>query len=209
LAQPLNIAHGAATRATTLQGQFEYDSTTFFGHTLDSVSAVSTGVLFDYFEQCMVAVTFSFQALEAYCNYVIARKVNNTYPVSRKKGEVLDLTAIEVERQSSTENKLAKILPDLLDVSSPVGKAVGQNFKLLKEKQDATIHIKSIDQAPRLKRGEDLDRTSLFMGFIEADVHEWPKSAVKLIYYFAHRDIVPDWLEHELERYEIPRDASK
>jgi hypothetical protein len=208
-AMALSVAHSAASRAMDLQAGLEYGANDVSESMGTSINVASTGDLFDYFEQCMVAVTFGFQALEAYCNIVIAQKVSGTYPFSRKKGEVVDLTAIELERQASTEQKLAEILPTLLNIASPKGKAVWQNFKLLKEKRDATIHIKSTDQSPRTVRPEDLDRTTLFIGFMDADILGWPKSAVQLIHYFARRDVVPGWLEHELERYGIPNDTSK
>jgi hypothetical protein len=208
-AMALSIAHSAASLAMELQQRLEYGANDTDGSQGASVNVASTSSLFNYFEQCMVAVTFSFQALEAYGNSVIAQKVEDTYPFSRKRGEVIELTAIELERQASTEQKLAEILPKLLNVSSPRGKTVWQNFKLLKEKRDATIHIKSTDQSPKVTRPENLDRTTLFIGFLDADILSWPKSAVQLIHYFARRDMVAGWLEHELERYDLPKEVPK
>jgi hypothetical protein len=205
----INIAHRAAVRATELQPLIRYSEANSFAGSVTSVDQDSTPMLFDYFEQCMVAVIFSFQALEAYCNYVIARKVIGTYAFERRSREVVNLTAIELERQASTEQKLADILPALLDMASPKGKVVWQNFKVLKEKRDGTVHIKSVDQAPRLTRPEDLDRASLFMGFIDADVMAWPQHAVQLIHYFARRDVVFSWMEYLLDLYGIPREAPK
>ena len=208
-AMAINIAHRAAVHAMELQPRIAFSEASSFMGPGTSVTTATTPALFDYFEQCMVAATFSFQALEAYSNYIIDRNVKEGgYPYTRRKGEVVNLSAMDLERQASTEEKLGIILPDLLGMASPKKKKVWNKFKLLKDKSDATIHIKSVDQAPRMKRPEDLSRMSLFMGFIGADIIAWPKDAMEVIHYFARRDMVYPWMEHLLDQFGIPREPS-
>jgi hypothetical protein len=39
---------------------------------------------FDFLEQCMIMVTFSFQALEAYCNQIIDERLDGAYRYTKK-----------------------------------------------------------------------------------------------------------------------------
>ena len=60
------------------------------------------------------------------------------------------MTADELERNLTTKEKLATILPALVGVPNPKGKKVWQDFAALKDARDATIHIKSKDANPRV-----------------------------------------------------------
>jgi hypothetical protein len=185
----------AAARARELQAQIEMsDVITPWGPGID-VTHESTAALYDYFEECMTVLAFSFQALEAFCNEVISYKVTATYP-RRYRDAVRHLTADELERVASTEEKLAAILPDLLGPPTRKGTALGEDFVKLKRARDATIHIKSRDSAPRVTQPSDLDFRTLFHQFLGADPFEWVKTAVAMIVYFGGSDVVPMDLEH-------------
>jgi len=53
--------------------------------------------LYDYFEYCMIAVTFSFQALETFSNHTIANELKGTFSLQRRK-ETKTYTPLELER---------------------------------------------------------------------------------------------------------------
>jgi hypothetical protein len=197
IALALSLAMKAAENARILRQQVEESEVVSPFGPSSSVTPESTPALYDYLEQCMTAVTFSFQALEAYCNETISDKLTGTFALSRDKGRRrLELSADELERVASTEEKLGVILPDLLGIPNPKGRRVWQDFVALKEARDATMHIKSRDSAPRIMQPSDLDERTLFHRFLGADVMAWPRAAVAMILYFATVSGVPPYVVH-------------
>lgn len=73
-AMALNIAVSASRRAKELRGKLEYKDVLTPHGAGKSVKDETTSILFDFFEQCMISVTFSFQALEVFSNYTNARR---------------------------------------------------------------------------------------------------------------------------------------
>jgi hypothetical protein len=71
--------------------------------------------LYDIFESCMVATTCSFQALEVFCNSVIGRRMTGIF-TSKRKNLYVALNSSTVERQLSTDEQLAGVLPELVSV---------------------------------------------------------------------------------------------
>ena len=143
----------------------------------------------------MTVLTFSFQALEAFCNETISYRVTGIYVLKRDKG-IRNVTGDELERLASTEEKLGTILPDLLNVPTPKGTRIWDDFVELKRARDATAHIKSRDSSPRVTQPIDLDSRPLFHRFLGADVFAWVAAAVVLIDYFTLPGDTRPWLEH-------------
>jgi hypothetical protein len=138
-------------------------------------------VLFDYFEQSMIAVTFAYQALEAFSNVIIANSPTKEHELERRDG-IKTVSSEELERLVSTEEKLSTVLPRLCSVSSPKGKAIWADFKKLKAMRDSTVHLKSYDQ---YRRG-DIDRASLYHRFLNADAREAPRLSIQIMQYFSN-----------------------
>lgn len=194
VALSLSIALKAADYGRTLHKQIEHsEGVSPFGPGT-SVTEESIAALFDYFEQCMTILAFSFQAIEAYCNETISAKATGMYELRRKNG-VLKLTADDLERKVSTDEKLGTILPRLLGVPTPKNSPIWSDFLELKRARDATIHIKSHDSNPRVRQPSDLDDATLFDQFLGANVFTWVRTAVSMIDYFASRNDSPQWLE--------------
>jgi hypothetical protein len=159
----------------------------------------NAGPLFDYFESCMISITFSFQALETFCNWEIADKVRGAITVKRSKGDE-NLVADELERKFSTEEKLHLILPNLFGTPSPRGRKVWENFKKLKHARDSIVHIKSADQYPNRSNLETVDQDSLYFVFLNNKMSDFSKAAIELIRYFYNApNKVPRWLEKSME----------
>ena len=163
-----------------------------------SVSYEDVEPLFDYFEYCMIAVTFSFQALETFCNHTIANELKGTLDLERRK-EMKTFTPLELEREASTEEKLSSILPSILGIASPKGKKVWQDFVKLKRARDSTTHLKSTDQYPNQYQSGVIDRDTLFYQFLNNTPTDFPKYAIKMIEYFAELKELPRWLLEPLE----------
>ena len=109
-AMALNIAISASHQASELSKRIEYQEVQTPNGPGKSVTNEKSSELFDYFEQCMVSVTFSFQALEVFSNHTIFHELKQPMKVERKN-KLTELTPGEIERQVSTEEKLAVILP--------------------------------------------------------------------------------------------------
>jgi hypothetical protein len=204
-AMALSLAMKSVDQAEAIRASLEFsDSVSPEGR---AKSIFQEGELVDFFEHCMVITVFSFQALESYCNQTIGDDMKEPIQLDRKRqrrGQELILnTVADVERIATTEEKLAVVVPKLLGITSPRGKAVWGQFLMLKQARDATVHLKSVDQYPSRKERGFVDETSLFYQFLYQDMSQYPKAAVSMIHYFAHRTVVPRWLEPQLEKYDL------
>ena len=162
-------------------------------------SAVSNMVvLFDYFEEALAAANSSFQAIEAFANETIARSLNGTMTVQRRSGPQ-QFDAEQIQRQVSTSEKIATILPTLLNAGSIKGHSEWRSFDKLKDVRDASTHFKSGDQYP--KNGK-LPKGSLYDVLLNTDPREFPLTAVRVI---SKLGITPQprWLAHLIEKYNV------
>jgi hypothetical protein len=185
------LALGAATRAAKsaelLKRGFRFRAGVGPNGELRLLDGPTTSQLFDYFEFCFVAVVFSVQAIEAYCNYKIGLSLKNSLSVERQ-GQMQELSRDDVERQLSTDEKLADALPRVLGIASPKGRHEWEQYVHLRRLRDATVHIKSRDQWTLASR--DFSE-SPYSWFVQKPPTEIPLPAISLIRYFA--------VEHERE----------
>lgn len=203
VALALSLASIAEAQTRELHAELSFHDVVSPWGSAKSVVDDGEGCLFTYFEQCMVVVTFSFQALEAYSNHIISEKITGTINMENG-GEFLAMTAEEVERIFSTEKKLSKILPMAMKLDLPnKNTKLWKKFLVLKRIRDDTIHIKSHDQNPKVTTSKDLDEGSLFSQFLQADVAAFPRSAVAMIRHFERGAGPPDWLRPVLAAYGI------
>ena len=149
--------------------------------------------LYDFFEQSMMAAVFSFNALEMFCNQTIADKVPDTYTRTTKRRQE-EFTAEKLQRQLSTEEKLATVLPEILEIDPPKGTPVWSDFGKLKRARDSTIHMKT----PDAYVAGAVDSGSLFQEFFAMrSLLGYPIFAVELIRFFRK----PDEEKHRWLRY--------
>lgn len=187
-AMAFSIALSASEKAQSLSEALTYDSVLTPHGRGKSISNERISHLFDFFEQCMITVTFSFQALEVFANHTISRELREPMEVKRGKNKLL-LTPSELERQLSTDEKLASVLPKIRKVPTPKGKQVWEKFKVLKDTRDATIHLKSRD----LKSDSKSEKEHLFFQFLNVRPMQFPKAAEEMVRYF-EQDNTPRWL---------------
>jgi len=109
--------------------------------------------------------------------------------VKRRKSEEL-LSPEATERTLSTEEKLKTVVPKLLNVPTPSGKAIWEKFINLRRARDATIHLKSFDQYPL----GITDKETLFFQLLNHNPIEFPETAISLIRYFYTDQELPRWL---------------
>ncbi len=102
------------------------------------------GRLFNYFEAFSAHVIFTFMALESFANEMLPDGVEYDV-VDTKRGEVR-YTGEDVERKMSLGDKLALVLPAVLQVPSPKGLHKWGHFKKLKKTRDRLVHLKRLDR---------------------------------------------------------------
>lgn len=169
-----NIAINAANEAEKIRSTISLIPTTSGAR---KVTDKNLANLYDYFEYCMITVTFSYQALETFANHVISKNLKDPYELKKVKcgkEETQYLDSEELQRYVSTDEKLKTILPKILHMKSPKETKIWPHYKELKKMRDATIHLK-----PSELDYNDLERESIYF----------------LLYYCNPKDIVIKTLE--------------
>lgn len=154
--------------------------------------------LYDYFEQCMIAATFSYQALEAYSNEIIEQHLRDgkTLTLHRKKGtETFD--AVSLQREVSTEEKVATVLPIMLSVAFQKSGPLWQHFTIIRRVRDSIIHLKSIDH---YVRGE-IDRETVFYRLLQNNPKVYPRTALRVMRHYSGGAEL-SWLRYAEDRLE-------
>lgn len=103
--------------------------------------------LFDFFEQFFSHVVFALTSLESFANEMIPQGYSYTI-IEGKTGQTVTYDRDEIERYVSLNEKLSKLLPSALGVSSPKGLHVWRDFVDLKRSRDRMVHLKSVDRTP-------------------------------------------------------------
>lgn len=181
----LSIAWRASSQANSLRNKIKYKDVLTAEGSGKGVEDESTPVLFDYFEKCMIVVTFSFQALEVFSNQIISNWGDKGALEIERKGKKVLLSRNEIERKASTTEKLGTILPKIMDIDTPKGTKLWENFVKLRKARDSTIHLKYSDQFP------DSDE-SLFYQFLSYEMKEFPNNSAHLIGHFCQKG-APRW----------------
>lgn len=149
------------------------------GHYSMQASDESIAALFDYFEE-MISVAFgSYGSLEAYCNQVIVERSTKPITLKRRKGSV-SLSATDAEREASTEEKLKRIVPDLLDIPTPCGKSTWNSYLQIKKVRDAVTHFKRHDQMRHADRAHE---PTVLLDLYTLDCFVLPEAAMTVLEY--------------------------
>lgn len=178
-AMSLNMAFKAAARAKRIQKTIAYsDAVSPEGKSKQVVNENHTH-LYDFFEECMGSVTFSYQAIEVYANRELIRHAKSNISIKRGKKHLI-LTPKEAERQLSTEEKIATVLPEILNIPTPKGKRNWEGFKQLKNARDAIIHMKNKE----IRNINEPHEESIYFELLNNDPISFPKSSFLIISYF-------------------------
>jgi hypothetical protein len=209
VALSLSIAISADEKAKELQAALHPTEFTTETGTYRTIPEEELSVLYDFIEQMFVAVTFSYQALESFCNFTIEDRLrpNRTHPITMTKCNKTTTTAMqadEIERKCSTRDKLADIVPDLLKMGSPKSKAIWSEYLKLERVRDGIIHMKYADHQNSTRVPRAIDSNKLFYDMVRGEYQDLPKSAVKLLDHFTRHIETPRWLRHPLAYYELP-----
>jgi hypothetical protein len=157
---------------------------------VSSLDMQTAPALFDYFESCMVAISFSYKSLETYANDMISRRLRTRTITIVHRRKVVELGATELERRLSTSEKYALVLPMILDLSLSKSTRLWQRFRALEKARDAAVHLKSLELQGR---GGTVDRESLFFTMLRDDPREYPRIAIAMMRHFIEVNTEP-WL---------------
>lgn len=146
--------------------------------------------LFDYFEAAMSAAMSSYAAIEAFCNSTVIERAQGSLTLRRRKGNET-MTPEDVERRVSTDEKLKRIVPDLMGRPTPAGKSIWQKYVQLKDLRDSVTHFKRKDQA---RHASHLHEPTALQALLTADPLSFPETAIAVIGYFFDEDKRPRWL---------------
>lgn len=174
----LNVAIHAANDAARKRRLIHPASETHGRHLW--VTAKELPTLYEFFEKSMVALSFSFQAIESFVNQLITDGLKGTLEIERRSGTV-DWDAETIERNCSTEEKLVSVLPAVTTAKSPKGTELWESFVELKRLRNSTIHLKSIDQ---YVRGRADDQT-LYYRLLTVDILKSPRTAIAVMKHFS------------------------
>jgi hypothetical protein len=101
-------------------------------------------ILFDYLQEFSAEVIFSFSALEAFANENVPATF--VYQTVNTKREAVSLSASDIERFVSLDEKLKKVIPLAHGLKGIAGTKPWQDYKRLKEIRDRLVHLKSVDR---------------------------------------------------------------
>ncbi len=134
----LNLAHKAFL---SYQGSSVYS---LFDRHPQGIWPDNHGRLFNYFEAFSAHVIFAFMALESFANGMLPAGVE--YEVVDTDGGTERYTGEDVELKMSLEQKLALVLPEVLQVPSPKGSHKWGHFKKLQRTRHRLVHLKRVDR---------------------------------------------------------------
>ena len=207
VALSLDIAIKAAERGLQAFNSIDFheDSTTTPKRIDRSIAHTTDDLFLEYAEQFMVAVTFSFHAVETFANDVIGANVTEQEPFDVGTEETPKrLNAVGLQAFYSTSEKVGIALPRLLGISPmPKSAKEGQDwdrFRKLEKLREEIIHLKW----HRQYRSGDIDNATLWFTFINSDIWQQPRSAAVVLHYFA-RSLVPQphWLPHIVKTFDL------
>lgn len=146
-------------------------------------------------------------ALEVYCNEELSLDENKLieHEVSGRDGKKkVKKPAKHWEERASTEDKFGVILPQHMDVPTPKGMKMWEDFRSLQKARNEIIHPKSILTNPRVKSLGDVPKASVFYRFLSDDVLMYPRTAVRIILHFATHRHIPSWMVEPMSLLGIP-----
>ncbi len=169
------------------------------GHALDKVSMLKANEKehFNFFENCIIGITFCYTALECFANLTIPDDYVYHY---EKCVPFLGIKFLKIKRKQSLtrddnkldlNTKLGVILPEIFGVETPKGKFLWGRFKEIKKLRDKIIHFK---KANLTKTEREEFNKSLYSQFLIGEFTDFYDKTFELIGYYYENTQKPNWL---------------
>jgi hypothetical protein len=153
---------------------------------------------FNFFEDCIIGITFCYSALECFANITIPDSYTYTY---KDKKYFLGIKFFKYhvskfmhrdDRLLDLSTKLCIILPEIFEVDSPKGNFLWEQFVKLKKLRNDIIHFKKVN----LKREEkDIFDESIYKQFFLGEFTSFYDSTVELMRHYYKNKTKADWLD--------------
>jgi hypothetical protein len=187
----LNAAWKASKRAQAIKNSLMVNLFNASGMPTMQASEERIPALFDYFEE-MIAVAFnSFGAIEAFCNQTVVAKGGALVTVQDKKKAKVSKTPEQIEREQSTDEKLGRIVPELLKIRTPRGIAIWDTYLAIKQIRDAVTHFKRRDQ---MRHADQSNEPTALLALYQIDCFKLPEDAMKVLKHFQPEGAVQRWM---------------
>lgn len=154
-----------------------------------------TKIVYDYLEAIIASIIFAYTALEAFTNEEIPESYIYEAEGQTESGifSVRQFNKEQLERHFSLSEKLATVLPVILDVPSPKGNKEWEGFVHLKRLRDRIIHMKSADRK-HSQHGE-MYPDSLWNDLLKPNQPNYPIIAKNIILCFKSKESA-HWLKY-------------
>lgn len=135
-------------------------------------------LLFDFFELMIAQIVFSFSAIESFANIMIPKDYVHRQKRSDKK-YIEEYDKDQIERYLNLDNKLDKLLPNILKVKSPNGSKIWDNYQKHKKLRDRLMHLKSVDMV-----SSNIETNTIWVDLIRNHKVNYPEQSHQLIGHF-------------------------
>jgi hypothetical protein len=187
----LNAAWKASKRAQAIKDGLMIHLFNANGRPTVQASEERIPALFDYFEEMIAVAINSYGAIEAFCNQTIVEKGGTAVTVLLKKKMKVSKTPEEVEREQSTDEKVGRIVPELLGVRTPRGMATWDTYLAIKQIRDAVTHFKRKDQ---MRHADQSNEPTALLALYRIDCFKIPEDAMKVLRHFQPEGGVQRWM---------------
>jgi hypothetical protein len=187
----LSAAMRAANLADGFRASVRFEDHLSPGGPAQGVSDDSTESLYDFFEQAVATVVFSYQAVEAFANEEVQRLVTTPMTLDLR-GRLEQCDAEAIERRASTEQKLVDVLPSAMQVRPAKKSTWWSSFKALARIRNDIVHLKAARAYPRSASG--VAAQSIFHELLFTNsLLSFPKTSIAALEHFQQGD-PPGWL---------------
>jgi hypothetical protein len=197
----LNAAWKASKRAQAIKDGLMVNLFNANGMPTLQASEERIPALFDYFEEMMAVAFNSFGAIEAFCNQTVVEKGGDEIKVLVKKKERVSKTPEEIEREHSTDEKLGRIVPDLLGMRTPRGMATWDTYLEIKRIRDAVTHFKRRDQ---MRHADQSNEPTALLALYQIDCFKLPENTMKVLRHFHPAGAEQRWMMNPAWKRDFP-----
>lgn len=136
-------------------------------------------LLFEYFEEIITSIIFSYIAIESMTNAAIDEDYK--YEKTNDKGIIEIWGKESIERWMTTSEKVSEVLPNIFNSSNIKEENFWTQFKLLEKLRNDIIHQKTIENGTRLD-------SHIYKELLNSKVFEKIKSSLSIIQFFYKLD---------------------
>jgi hypothetical protein len=145
-----------------------------------SSGAGTSAAIYDYLELIISSVIAAYTSLEAFANEEIPKEF--IYEEQSEGGIIIARSKDWIEKHLSLDEKLATLLPKILEKKTPKGLKVWENYIQLRRLRHRIIHLKSADRT--VSHIDNEFPKSIWSKLLKPKQENYPSIAKSMILYF-------------------------